>query len=130
MPRKAAVRSWTHELTMVGMDKRVTKDGRLMLQDMAEREEFKVRLEREPTNRWDENAIKVIYDDPAIPMMAGRHIGYVPRETAALLAPMIDSGALGVKRAECYEVFPANGTFRCIVTFLDFPVKRKVGRKA
>lgn len=41
-----------------------------------------VQLTREPNNSHDGNALKV--------MFGGRHIGYIPRERAALLAPAMD----------------------------------------
>ena len=43
-----------------------------------------LRLEREPTNQFDEMAIKVFYDDT--------HIGYVERDRAAFIAPWLDQG--------------------------------------
>lgn len=41
-----------------------------------------VRLEREPTNAYDSNAIKVYYEQT--------HIGYVKGEQAAWVAPVMD----------------------------------------
>lgn len=46
-------------------------------------------LQREPSNPYDENAIKVLSPDPdAI------HIGYVAKEIAAEIAPVMDSGVV------------------------------------
>lgn len=42
-------------------------------------------LVREPSNAYDSNAIKVISE-------TGLHIGYVPREDAAYLADVLDTG--------------------------------------
>lgn len=44
-------------------------------------------LEREPENRFDQNAIRVV--DPA----SGLHLGYVAREVAELISPEMDEGA-------------------------------------
>lgn len=41
-------------------------------------------LDREPNNHFDPNAIRVT--------IAGRLLGYVPRQTASALAPMMDLG--------------------------------------
>jgi len=41
-------------------------------------------LEREPDNRFDEFAIKVMY--------AGQHIGYIEASSACYIAPWIDEG--------------------------------------
>lgn len=45
-------------------------------------------LEREPSNRHDRNAIKVLLATPT----QGQHVGYVPRPLAAQLAPHLDAG--------------------------------------
>lgn len=48
-------------------------------------------LTREPDNQFDANAILI-----ELPVRNGQHkldLGYVPRETAAEIAPLIDSGA-------------------------------------
>lgn len=48
----------------------------------------RLRLEREPDNAYDENAIRVYYDDPfsGVPF----HIGYVEKGIAASLARWLD----------------------------------------
>jgi len=43
-----------------------------------------VTLEREPTNPRDKNAIKVLHN--------GTHFGYLEKEKALLLSPMMDVG--------------------------------------
>lgn len=42
-----------------------------------------IRLEREPDNAYDENAIKCMVDN--------EHVGFVAKTEAAVLAPVIDS---------------------------------------
>jgi hypothetical protein len=47
-------------------------------------------LTREPENEYDKNAILI-----ELPVRGGKHkldLGYVPKETAAEIAPLIDSG--------------------------------------
>ncbi len=44
-----------------------------------------VRLEREPSNAHDSNAIRAVRDDGVV-------LGYVPRNTAAALTPLLDRG--------------------------------------
>lgn len=44
----------------------------------------RVELEREPHNQYDKNAIQVVAH--------GEHIGYIQRDLAALIAPMMDTG--------------------------------------
>ena len=54
-------------------------------------------LEREPTNRFDKNAIKVMVPVGA-PLLGGKanerraHVGYIKRQDAAVLAPWLDRG--------------------------------------
>lgn len=44
-----------------------------------------VRIEREPNNQYDRNAIKVVANDLG-------QIGYIGKDYAAILAPMMDNG--------------------------------------
>ena len=48
------------------------------------KEFFTCNLEREPDNKYDANAIKVVVDDV--------FIGYIPSAQAQLIAPMMDAG--------------------------------------
>ena len=45
-------------------------------------------LQRKPDNRYDANAIRVLVATPT----QGQHVGYVPRDLAAKLAPRLDAG--------------------------------------
>lgn len=45
---------------------------------------LKLDFEREPTNPYDQNAIKILYE--------GQHIGYIEAASAIYLAPWIDEG--------------------------------------
>jgi hypothetical protein len=60
-----------------------------------------VQLVREPNNFYDKFAIRIVRD--------GRELGYVPREDAATLAPMLDAG--GQVRAEIDWINQPDGEF-------------------
>jgi hypothetical protein len=80
---------------MVGLQYRLTKQARDML---ATHTPFEVRLEREPLNSKDENAIMVwTTDEPAA--FHKMQLGYVKRETASVLAPALDAGAVKIAKA-------------------------------
>ena len=62
-------------------------EDRLDVWDNAEgNEDVQINLCREPENEYDENAI-VVYVD-------GFEGGYIPRKTAAQMAPLMDAGML------------------------------------
>jgi HIRAN domain len=64
---------------------------------MALDEGYELLLEREPSNAYDPNAIKVI--DP----LTGQHLGYVAKEVAIDIAQEMDGGFT----ATCYCDVPA-----------------------
>lgn len=96
-------RTWSHEFDVVGLGFRMKRESRRALKMLVEKKGSipGMRLEREPDNRADPNAIKVCLPER---VMHGIHIGYLHRETAALLAPKIDAGTLVVKSATLTEV--------------------------
>lgn len=47
------------------------------------KENYQVTIEREPSNQYDPNAIKVLVD--------GRQIGYIGKDFSGILAPMMDN---------------------------------------
>ncbi|OAX42534.1 hypothetical protein K503DRAFT_847742 [Rhizopogon vinicolor AM-OR11-026] len=49
-----------------------------------------VRILREPHNKYDRNAIKVMN-------IGGTQVGHIPRQTAAKLAPLLDRGAISLE---------------------------------
>lgn len=63
------------------------------------------RLVPEPTNPYDENAIAVMV---AIAMGSVWHIGYIPKELAAQVAPFLDGEALMCSIAEITGGFELN----------------------
>jgi len=89
--KKGKVKFKKLELSVVGIQYRVTKPTRRMMRHHVP---FKVKLEREPENLHDENAIKVIvakhFDNP----YAGMHMGYLRSKVAAVWAGPIDRGEL------------------------------------
>jgi hypothetical protein len=77
------------EVTAVGMLHRVTPGT---LGEIADSCPLHCRLEREPMNSNDENAIKVfITDRPWSKQHGDMQIGYVARATASVIAPVMDA---------------------------------------
>lgn len=96
----------TLTLTVVGMQYRVTMSSRRMMASDAEEGTIECRLEREPNNRYDENAIKVII---ASEPFKGFHIGYLQRPVAVTLAPLMDAGDIHIVAAVLDSVNPQEG---------------------
>jgi len=119
-PRGA--RRWEHELDVIGLRFRWKRDARRALSDLIEhRGAIKgIRLEREPDNRADANAVMVL-----LPMriQQGRQLGYLRAPAAELLAPRLDAGTLQVVKAELLDLDAADdyntGTLR--ILFKDVP---------
>lgn len=65
----------------------VTHEGRAAVIDAEAEEDMPVQLIRDTENRHDRNAVAVV-------LPTGSMIGYVPRDEAAIYAPMIDAGKL------------------------------------
>jgi len=65
---------------------KTNRDGSSRQEIINELSEYDIlTLEREPNNTYDQNAIKVLTDDR-------RQIGYLTKELAAKLAPLMDAG--------------------------------------
>lgn len=78
------------ELEVVGMNHRVTLST---LAKLASDVPLHCRLEREPDNAHDENAVKVIViEKPWAKKHDGMHIGYIARAVASVIAPAMDEG--------------------------------------
>lgn len=60
--------------------------------DLEKHPERRVFLWREPRNKADANAIKVMADAASHGKPAKYDLGYVPRQLAAELAPLMDAG--------------------------------------
>jgi hypothetical protein len=62
-----------------------------------------VSLKREPSNLYDRNAVAVLYVD--------QQIGYIPREFAQVLAPMMDQGRKFTAIVDQVDIY--QGTYYC-----------------
>lgn len=67
----------------------------------AVHQEFEAVLAPEPDNRFDPNAVKVL--------IAGRHVGYLPREEAAAYKPMLERLAGRGRRGACEAMVSGRG---------------------
>lgn len=127
-------RTWTLELTVVGMRFRWKKEGRELL---ARSVPFPVELEREPDNRADENAVKVnIAGDFKLTKLRGRHLGYLRANIAELFAPKLDAGTVESVKLWVTDIDVDGGQATIDARFRDIPpkrenrsTKRKTGRK-
>lgn len=85
-PHKQAPKARHFEVTVKGVSFRVTPST---MRRISKECPLPVRFQREPDNNHDPNAIKVILvNEP----WKDFHIGYVARQTAAMLAPGMDAG--------------------------------------
>ena len=125
-------RTWSAELTVVGLQFRWKKDGR---ETLARAVPFKVELEREPDNKYDENAVKVnIVSDFKLTKLRGKQLGYLRANIAALLADKLDKGTVEPVKLWVTEIDVLDGTAQLSARFRDVakPVtkpKRKVSRR-
>ena len=108
----------------MGMQYRVTVDKRLEL-DVAS--PFKIKLEREPDNFNDKNAIKVVIDDKTL-KNNGMHVGYVGKLVAEVWAPAMDSGKLKILESWMVGV-PESGDGEMFVKINTPPKARKTLQK-
>lgn len=91
-----------HDLTINGLSFRMKADVRRALAAALKKKALKVDLRREPDNEYDANAIMVFgvggtFDE--------RHLGYVARESAEVLAPRLDAGTLVIETAKLTELW-------------------------
>lgn len=117
-------KTWSIELTVVGLNFRWTREGRITL---ARSVPFKVALEREPDNEYDENAIKVVIaSDFKLTKLRGKQLGYIRKNSAALIAPRFDAGTLEPVKLWVTEVDPFYGDAQMDARFRDKrPAKKK-----
>jgi hypothetical protein len=118
-------RTWRTELEVIGLRFRWKKDGRAALARMAAKADIGgIRLVREPDNKWDDNAIMVLLPER---LMSGAQLGYLHRQTAALLAPGFDSGKYEVVSAKLTDLSAEDdyNTGTLDVLFRDRPVPAK-----
>lgn len=118
-------RTWSAELTCVGLNFRWKKDGMKLF---AREVPFPVILEREPDNEYDENAIKVMLTGTKFKTLKQRHLGYLPRNLAALLAPRFDDKSIEQVKVWMTHVDPMGGEGKLDARFRDVP-KGTAGKK-
>jgi hypothetical protein len=122
------MKTWTAELTCVGLQFRWTKDnGRPALKKACP---FPVALKREPDNEHDENAIMVLIDgDRKLTKLKGKQLGYLRKNIAALLAPKIDAGTLEAVKLWVIDVDVDSGEATIDARFRDVTPKRAAAKR-
>lgn len=122
--------TWSHEMSVVGLKFRWKRIGRQAIYNIAQRGDITgCRLEREPDNPADPNAIKVMLPNR---MMEGKQLGYLMRESAELLAPRLDAGTLRVVSVRLTSLNERDdyNTGTVLVRFRDVrPKLRVVGKR-
>jgi hypothetical protein len=107
LPRLDAMAKKKFETVVVGMGYRVTTST---LRAISTDAPLKIKLEREPDNEHDENAIKVlIVEKPYARHDEGFHIGYIPHAVALVLAPIMDTTGLPWDEAWITSADPETG---------------------
>jgi hypothetical protein len=84
----AASKTRTRDFSVVGLSYRCTTP---QIEEWKLELPLKVKLEREPNNREDPNAISVSLDDNKV-TAKGMKIGYLPRQVAEVFADSMDRG--------------------------------------
>ncbi len=112
------------EVSVVGMSYRLTPSTRKSLVRRVESETIPCEIRREPENMHDENALMVIVGKGEY---KGMHIGYLPRQTALVLSPAIDSGEVQSVTGEITDIDAEQGVATML---LQFKAVVKVKRRA
>src|SRR5512146_2933617 len=99
------------ELTCVGMRHHVTPHT---LREMSRLAPLMVTLKRDTENIHDENAIAVICNERP---WKGMRVGYVPRQTAAEIAPRMDGGKIQFTGGYLNDVDDESGIGNMVVAF-------------
>jgi HIRAN domain len=116
-----AWRKWEHQVDVIGLKFRWKRDARQALATaIGVRGIGGIQLVREPDNKYDENAIMVLLPDR---LQGGKQLGYIRRESAAMLAPKLDSGELRIVGAKLMELLESDdwNSGPMIVTFQSKP---------
>jgi hypothetical protein len=120
-------RTWSIELECVGMQFRWKKTGR---ETLARAVPFKVDLEREPDNKHDENAIKVVIaSDFKLTKLRGSQLGYLRKETAEQFAPRFDAGTIETAKVWVTDINVDHGNADLDCRFRDIDRKRSPKRR-
>lgn len=112
-------------LTVVGVRHHVTIST---IREMAKDCPIKAKIEREPDNLHDENALAVIVLEKP---QKGMKIGYIPRQTAAELSARIDAGQIEFVEAWLTEVDAESGVGELMtkVKKLKIPGNKRISKK-
>lgn len=89
-----------YEFTVVGLSHHVTRS---LMKEIEEFVPFRVRLEREPDNAHDSNAISVSIGSKRIPVYPMK-LGYLRRKVAEVIAPGLDNGSVTIQKARLMSV--------------------------
>ena len=76
-----------------------------------------LQLEREPTNKADRNAIKVLYE--------GRKLAYVEKDVASFLSPTMAEGAVVTTTLQTIELAYPNAPWLLCEYSVKFPKKEE-----
>ena len=122
---------WEQELEVIGLRFRWKETARRALAGLIEQkgQVTGCRLVREPENEYDENAIAVYLPGR---LMGGKQLGYLHRETAAVLAPKLDEGVVKIVNAELWSLSVDDkwNTGELRVRFRDVVKKRSTKPKS
>jgi hypothetical protein len=129
--------TWSAQLTVVGLRFRWKKDGRDVLKRACP---FPVELEREPDNKYDEDAIKVnVAGDFKLTKLRGQQLGYLANRKdahtgervgiASMLAPKIDAGTIEPVKLWVTDIDVEEGEATLEARFADIEPKRGTKRK-
>lgn len=136
MPEKRKGKTWSINLSVVGLRFRWKRDTISMMPGWCP---FPVTLEREPDNRVDSDAIKVmIAGDFKLTKLRGQHFGYISnREVegervglASLLAPRLDAGTVEPVKLWVTDIDVEGGAATLSARFRDKPKVTRGRKKA
>lgn len=116
--KKLKLRRQTMELTVVGLQYRLSLSTRRMISQKLGEGRIEVKLVREPDNEMDRNAIKVVIAKSAY---KGLHIGYLRKQTALVLADAFDEGEIIDPETYMTALDPAEGTAELVFHYRKSP---------
>lgn len=96
-------------VSVVGMNYRMTPSSQDMLSEHVPQQ---VTITREPENKHDGNAIAVNLTT----WRKGMHIGYLPKDVAEKLAPLLDFGEVAISTVWLTDV-DSSGSGSLLITF-------------
>jgi len=100
----------TMQFSVAGMAYHVTP---AIIERLKDEVPIPCRFQREPENQHDENAIQIHLDR----WRPGLMIGYVPRDVAAKLAPLLDFGTIQISSVFLVKVHPSTSGGDLVIGF-------------